>query len=139
VVARTGVDGKTVTVRTFSGLIACDTTRRGRNESGPWCGSSFGRLYDGRLRDPRLDIGPCTTRDGTPVAFAWIEPDPRVRYLAVADSGYVEVYEVAAGLPTRISTRNVRADAAGASFEVTEHDARGALLRRLELDAVPAG
>jgi hypothetical protein len=136
IVERTGVDSQTITVRDPLGVTACDATRAGGRG---WCGSSFGRLYGGRLRDPRLDIGGCTTRTRVPVAFAWVEPDPKAKYVVVAEEGFTEVYEPAAGLPIRLSTRDLSADAVGASFAVTEHDAGGRLLRRFELDAVPAG
>lgn len=132
IVVRIGVDGESVTMRDTAGVTACDGARA------VWCGSSFGRLYRGRLRDPRLDIGSCR-RAGTRIAFAWIDPGPGTRYVAVVQPGYVEMYEVAGGLPVRVTTREVRADSSGASFRFTEHDARGRLLRRAQVDAVPAG
>lgn len=135
VVERTGVDGETVTLRDAAGVTACDSVRRGAPR---WCGSSFGRLYAGRLRDPRLDIGGCRA-GGHGIAFAWIEPDADARYIGVEANGYVEVYEPAGGLPVRVSTRDVSGDGARATFHLREHDARGRLLRRVELHAVPAG
>jgi hypothetical protein len=135
IVERTGVDGESVTIRDSAGVTACDSVRSG---SARWCGSSFGRLYGDHLRDPRLDIGGCTRRGDTSIAFAWVEPDHGARYIAVEGDGYAEVYQPAAGLPVRISTRDV-SDGTGATFHVTEHDARGGLLRRFELQVVPAG
>jgi hypothetical protein len=134
IVERVGVDGRSTTLRDAAGVTACDGTDSG----GRWRGSSFGRLYGGRLRDPRLDIGSCL-RAGTPVAFAWIDPGPETTYIAVAQPGYAEVYEVVGRLPIRVTTRDVRRDFSAASFRFTEHDAQGRLLRRVELEAVPAG
>jgi hypothetical protein len=134
IAVRIGVDGESVTMRDRAGVTACD----GTGAPAAWCGSSFGRLYLGRLRDPRLDIGGCL-HAGAPIAFAWIDPGPGTRYVAVVQPGYAEVYEAAGGLPVRVTTRDVRADSSGASFQFTEHDARGRLLRRAQVDAVPAG
>jgi hypothetical protein len=136
-VERIGVDGETVTFRDASGLSACDASRPIAADL--WCGSSFGRLYRGHLRDPRLDIGSCTTRDGTSIAFAWFEPDPGVAYVAVAGNDYSEVYPVATKLPVRLSTRAIEPDNERATFHITEHDDRGRLVRRVELSPVPAG
>ena len=135
IVERTGVDGETVTIRDPAGVIACDSAKAGPSR---WCGSSFGRLYGGDLRDPRLDIGACTSHEA-PIAFAWVEPDPGARYVTVVNGSYDEVYPTSAGLPVRVSTRDVARDGAGATFRASEHDARGMLLRRFELHAVPAG
>ena len=134
VVERIGVDGESVTLRDPAGVTACD----GTGASVRWCGSSFGRLYGGRLRDPRLDLGACL-HPGVSIAFAWVDPDPATRYVAVVQPGYVEVYEAAGGLPVRVTTRDVRPDSSGAAFHFTEHDVRGRLLRRVQLVAAPAG
>jgi hypothetical protein len=97
-------------------------------------------LYEGHLRDPRLDIGGCNTADGRPVASAWVEPAPGARYVVVEQPGFAEVYEVAATMPVRISTISGLNEAPlGASFRVSEHDAQGRLLRSYELEAFPAG
>ena len=112
------------------------TTPAGRSG---WCGSSFGRLYGGHLRDARLDIAGCSGKNGMPIAFAWIEPIAHARYVVVSGPHWSEAYMTAAALPVRISTTDVEADLAGARFHVTEFDDRGRLLRRLDLEAMPAG
>ena len=73
------------------------------------------------------------------IAFAWIDPGPGTRYVAVVQPGYVEMYEAAGGVPVRVTTRDVKANSSRASFQFTEHDARGRLLRRAQFDAAPAG
>jgi len=139
-VERVGVHGVTVTLRDRDGLHACDDAPGPRVERRRWCGGAFGSLSNGRLLDPRLDIGGCHTEDGEPVAFMWVEPAPGTAFVAVQQPGYVEVYPVAGGLPVRISTvSGLEKDPLGATVELTEHDETGQLLRERTVQAVPAG
>jgi hypothetical protein len=74
------------------------------------------------------------------MGFVWVEPSSETHYLSVAQPGFIEVYEVAGDLPVRIATTSgVGADPLAATFHLFEHDATGNLLRRYELNAVPAG
>jgi hypothetical protein len=92
------------------------------------------------LLDPRLDLGGCSTRDGRPIAFVWVETGPRTRYVAVHHSSFVEVYEVALGLPVRVTTtESVDLNGSHASFEVSEHSSSGHLLADYALEARVAG
>jgi hypothetical protein len=92
------------------------------------------------LRDPRLDLAGCTTAEGDPVAFAWIEPSRDASFVAVRQRGYVEVYPVAGRLPVRVATTSgISLAESRATFEVSEHDATGALLRRSSVEARVAG
>jgi hypothetical protein len=142
IVVRTGVFGRSVTVGTESrrAFYACDGRSAHGSDTALWCGTAYGRLERGRLLDPRLDLSACTgSTDGT-LAFAWAEPRNDARYVAVRQPGYVEVYPVQGRFPVRIAT-TTGIDVAGsrASFEVSEHDARGAVLRGYELEASVAG
>ena len=139
-VERVGVTGESVTFRDASGrwLHACDDVEP--TDDREWCGGVSGRLFDGRLRDPRLRLAACATSDGDPVGFAWVEPGPDARYVVVGHPGYAEAHEVAAGLPIRIATsEGVSVGEARATFELTEHDASGTLLRRYSLEVFVAG
>jgi hypothetical protein len=138
VVTRTGVDGKSVTVRAVSGpgLHACDGTGKRRRDQ--WCGRAYGRVEDGRLGDPRLDLT-CTDAAGEAIAFAWIEPRSDARYVAVRQRGFIEVHKTAADLPVRVTTTDVSPEESAAAFEISEHDFQGALLRRYTLKADVAG
>jgi hypothetical protein len=139
VVERIGVSGETVTFRDASGLRACDDSDGPREADRRWCGGAFGRLDRGRLRDPRLDIG-CRSADGDPIAFVWVEPDPRTRFVAVRQPGYVEVYRSAGGLPVRVSSVDgVSLERSSASVDVSEHDRGGNLIREYGIDAAVAG
>ena len=70
----------------------------------------------------------------------WIEPRPQTQYIVVHEPNYAEVYEVAAGLPVRVATSSgVATETSRASFELSEHDAAGVLIRRYRLDAAVAG
>jgi hypothetical protein len=139
--ARVGATARSVTFRVLSGhaLVACDGVSRG-GADGAWCGRAFGLLREGRLGDPRLDLG-CVGPDGRPVAFGWIEPTPRARYVAVDEHGYVEVYAAGGGLrlPVRVVTTDVYVSSSSASFDVSEHDRAGRLLRRYRLYATVSG
>jgi hypothetical protein len=141
VVTRIGVDMVSVTAAdaSASGLMACSDSPGARDESRRWCGTVYGKMTAGRLMDPRLDVI-CVTRNGEPIASAWVDAGADARYVVVAQDGYAESYEVAAGLPVRIaSTRNVDRSRARATFEVSEHDAEGRLLRRYRLETLVAG
>jgi len=139
-VERIGVASETVTLRDTSGLHGCDDSPGPREEDRRWCGSSFGRLYGGHLRDPRLDIAGCTTADGLAMGFAWVEASRGARYVVVEQPGYVEVYEVAGGLPVRVATATgVEIEGSCASFDLREHAADGRLLRAYRLEAAVAG
>ena len=141
IVRRLGVHTETVTFRDESGmwLLACDDSTGPREAGRRWCGSIPGRLYAGRLRDPRVDIG-CTTADGARVGFAWVQPVPRARYVAVEQDGYTEVYEAAGGLPIRTATTSgVVVEGARARFQLSDHASDGSLLRQYGLDAPVAG
>jgi hypothetical protein len=140
IVTRIGVDGASVTFQGASrrGVHACDGTDT-RDPAHLWCGSAYGRLTATRLTDPRLDLA-CTTASGAPVAFAWIEPAAGTRFVAVQQRGFVEVHEVAAGLPVRVTTtKGVDLEKSSAAFEISEHDARGSRLHSYTLMARVAG
>ncbi len=142
VVERIGVFGESLTFADSgrTTVYGCDggTDPAGERRP-PWCGSAAGRLRGGRLLDPRLDIL-CRDGKGGPLAYAWVEPAAGVRWIAVNQGRYSEVYEVLAGLPVRIaSTRGIRAAQARASFEVTQFDEHGKELIRGQLEAQVAG
>jgi hypothetical protein len=140
-VERIGVYSETVTFEEKSGraIFGCDDTAGPREEDRRWCGSAYGQLSGGRLRDPRLDIG-CQTEDDGMVGFIWIQPPAGVRYVSVEQPGYVEVYEIGGGLPVRVATRRgVQVERSRATFDLFEHDADGRLLRKHRLEAAVAG
>lgn len=142
IVVRTGVVGRSVTVGTVShrSLYGCDGSPAHGSGTAYWCGTAHGRLEHGRLLDPRLDLSACTDAGGRPLAFAWMEARDDARYVAVRQPGYAEVYPVRGRIPVRIaSTTGVDLESSRASFEISEHDARGQLLRAYELEARVAG
>jgi hypothetical protein len=105
----------------------------------PWCGTVFGELEHGRLLDPRLDVL-CRSRTGVALAYAFVEPVPGARWIGVRQEGYVELYEVLAGLPVRIASgRGVDLRTARATFEVTQYDVEGRELVSGEMEAAVAG
>lgn len=140
VVRRVGAYGESVTFRDDGrGLHACDNTLGPRADDRRWCGAAYGELFDGRLRDPRLDIG-CVTPDGKQTGWVWVQPHNEAKYVVVYEPGYAEVYEIASGLPVRVATSSgVIIEGSRAAFELSEHDAAGKRLRRYRLDAVVAG
>jgi hypothetical protein len=138
VVERVGVFAESLTFRDRGGLHvhACDGAG---DRSRPWCGGSVGRLYDGRLLDPRLDVL-CSDEDGERLAYAWVEPVAGSHWIGVDQGSYTELYEVAGGLPVRIVTRRgIDGAAASATFELTQYDIRGRELLRSKLEAAVAG
>jgi len=142
VVERIGVFGQSLTFRDRDGqhLHSCDG---GFDPTGErpalWCGRSVGRLYDGRLLDPRLDIL-CRDARGRRLAYAWVVPVAGSHWIGVDQGSYTELYEVAAGLPVRVATRHaIDADAAKATFALTQNGIRGNQLLRGKLEAAVAG
>ena len=135
VVVRVGASGSSVTFRTSGGaLVACDGS-----DGDPACGRAYGKVQHDRLLDPRLDLV-CTTASGARLAFAWFEPSRETVYVAVRQPGYTEVYRVAGDAPVRISTPSgISIPESSATFDVSEHDATGSLLRTSTIVARVAG
>lgn len=141
-VERTGLTGASLTFedgrRAF--VLGCDRTGRPGEAAPPWCARSVGRLVFGRLSDPRVDIlcrrGP---PDDGPIGFAWVDPTPTTRWLAVRNDGRTELYEVLAGLPVRVATTRVEASTSSAVVDLTEYDAAGEVVCRRRLRASVAG
>jgi hypothetical protein len=139
-VHRVGVLDESITFASPSGrsVSACDET--GNSRDAHWCGHAHGVLVNGSLRDPRLDLGGCLTRDDDPVAFVWVEPGPRTRYVVIHEVGFGVAYETAGGLPIRVATANgVDVERSHAVFVLSEHAADGRRLRTYEIEAYVAG
>jgi hypothetical protein len=142
IVRRVGVDGASVTYRTASGrgLVACDGRALGAGHGLTWCGVALAQVRDERLLDPRLDLASCSTLSGDSIAFTWVEPGPRTRFVAAGRNGFVEVYPVVAGLPVRVATTSgIDLDTSSASVDVSEHDPEGRRLRSYTLRTPVAG
>ena len=140
-VVRVGVSTESVTLEEAGGraVFGCSNSPGAREGNARWCSGVYGELTDGTLTDPRLSIL-CETADGTPVGFAWVEPEDETRFVVVRQPGFSEVYEVAAGMPVRIATvSGVDTETSSASFDVSEHDADGRLIEEYELEAFAAG
>lgn len=140
VVERTDVHGASVT---YLGpgrraAYACDRAGNGSTAVEPWCGRAFGRLEQGRLRDPRLDLI-CRDEDGEPLAFVWVQPRRAAAYVVVAHRGYNEVYPVVGAVPVRIAGDDVDIASSRATFAISEHAADGRRLRDYELEAAVSG
>ena len=145
-VERVGVHGSSWT---FAGegtsIYACDgipepstAEEPDRPYDGLWCGASVGRLDDGTLNDPRLDL--CTNTDNELTGFAWVEPRLATGWVVVSDAGTREVYEVAESLPVRVTTtEGVRPGSSRASFDVEEYAANGDKVREYVLETAVAG
>jgi hypothetical protein len=142
VVERIGVAGESLTFADRRGrtLYACDggTDPAGEHPP-PWCSTSAGRLLEGHLLDPRLDLG-CRDRAGRPLAYAWIEPVSGAHWVGVDQGRYEEIYEALGGLPVRIAgSRRIDLGASKASFAVTQYDRSGSALLEGTVEAAVAG
>jgi hypothetical protein len=139
VVDRGGGSLRSLTFRGADGtfLAGCDAIGV-RIERRRWCAAAIGTLFHGRLRDPRLTI--CQPRRGKPVAFIWVTPSRRARWIGVVQGRRTELYRVAAGLAVRVSTdRNVRIAGSSATFFVRQYDADRRLFVRRTVVAHVAG
>jgi hypothetical protein len=142
VVERVGVEGESLTLANRDGteVVACDggVDPAGEHAS-PWCHTVSGELEHGHLLDPRLDVL-CRDRRRRPLAYVFVEPAPAARWIGVYEQGYVELYEVLAGLPVRVAaTRGVDPENARATLEIAQYDAEGRELVHGNLEAVVAG
>ena len=140
-VVRIGAQSESVTVREASAraVRGCDNGAGPREADRRWCGIAYGWLRNGRLLDPRLDLL-CTTEDGEPLAFVWVEPHPGARFVLVDQGGFAEAYETAGDIPVRIAfTTGIDLGRSAARVEVSEHAASGGLVRRRIVDARVAG
>lgn len=142
VVERVGVNGGSLTFAVGSHMYGCDAIAQpardpDRAPGDPWCRGAVGRLERGTLNDPRLGL--CTAADGDVTAFAWIQPGPDTAWVVVRDGNDAEVYEVAGGLPVRVTTTEDVDPSGSASFDVEEYGADGTRLRGGQLDAQVAG
>ena len=108
-------------------------------EGREWCGFSAGRLRDGGVSDPRLDVL-CVDRRRRHVAAAFVNPVRGAQWIGVDQGSYTELYPTAAGLPVRISSaRGVDYARARATFRITQLEADGRVLTRGRLVAQVAG
>jgi hypothetical protein len=142
-VERVGLNGSSITFRITAPptIYACDhiSDAAGEAQGKPWCGGAAGLLQGGRLRDPRLDVL-CTDKHGQTVAFAWVVPLPKARWIVVRDGSRPEIYPVAAGLPVRVTTtHDVFQKDALALFHVSQYAADGRRLTSGTIEARVAG
>jgi hypothetical protein len=142
VVERVGVDGESLTVanRDRTRVFACDGGVDPAGErTSPWCHAVSGELEHGQLLDARLDVL-CRDRRRRPLAYVFVTPVPAARWIGVGEQGYVELYEVLAGLPVRVEdTRAIDLENARATLEITQYDAEGQALVHAKLEAAVAG
>jgi hypothetical protein len=140
VVERTGTIGASLTFQDRLGrfVLGCDRTAAPIAEGRRWCARSVGRLGDGRLRDPRVDIS-CRGTARARIGFGWVEPSPATRWILVRNGDRMEIYGVVAGLPVRIATTDVDVATSSATFDVTEYGASGKEVRHRRLHAGVAG
>jgi hypothetical protein len=141
-VERIGVNGSSVTFanRDGSRVYACDGGIDPAGERDPpWCGAVVGQRESERLLDARLDVV-CVDSSHHALAYVFVEPVARARWIGVQQDDYVELYEVVAGLPVRVeTTRGIDLERARAAFEVMQYDAEGRELVRESLEAAVAG
>ncbi len=143
-VVRTGVDGGSITFAVGPLVYACDSAARslepGPGPDGDRCGASAGKRIGGRLADRRLQLAGCVDRDERTVAFLWVDPAARARWLAVERDGWTEVADVRSGLPVRIATVDgVDQARASVRLRVSHYGADGEQVRSEELEVRVAG
>ncbi len=123
------VDGHTLTFGTADRrrLVACDGAARQREPAGRWCGTAATRWLDGgAIEDPRLDLANCLNADGATVAFAWVVPAPRARWVVVDHDRFREIYDASSPFPIRVSTTDgIDSDTSAATIRVRSYDASG--------------
>ncbi len=114
-------------------LYGCDAVGPGKK----WCAYPVGQYTKDRgkrLADARLGV----LCGNEKIASAWVEPVPDAAWIAVADSGYTELYPVTHSLPVRISRRFARLSVT-TTFRIAEYSLGGTLLKRWVLVTAVAG
>ncbi|MGZ8694771.1 MAG: hypothetical protein ACXWYS_04970 [Gaiellaceae bacterium] len=143
-----GVERITAEGRTFTfvtpdrrTVAACDGAPKASEPRGTWCGGGAGRwLSGGRLSDSRLGIVNCLTASGDALAFAFVNPAPRARWLVVDHDHFRELYDVSDPYPVRISTADgIHVEESSLKVRVRSYDADGKELADETLDARVAG
>src|SRR4051812_32032349 len=105
VVERVTTAGISFTTRVAPGLFACDMRPLRDGTAARACAMTIGKVQSGNLLDPRLTLA-CGFGQKRHLAFAWVEPRPRTRWLLVHDGERRELYEVAGDVPVRIAITN---------------------------------
>jgi hypothetical protein len=127
-VERVTAEGRTLTFATpdHRTLVACDGAPGAREPRGAWCGGETGRLENGQVNDPRLDISNCLSRDRRTVAYAFMQPAPGSRWLVVDHDRFREIYDARDPYPVRVSTTDgIDANTASAKIRIRSYDAAG--------------
>jgi hypothetical protein len=142
-VERVTADGRTLTFATADrrDLIACDGAPRALEPRGSWCGEASGRWeVGGRIADGRLGITNCLSADREPVAYVFVNPAPRARWLVVDHDHFREIYDASDPYPVRISTTDrIDEDTSSLKVRVRSYDADGKKVGDEVLQAVVAG
>jgi len=132
--------GSAITVPLQGGYFACDRLGTLRAPAMPWCGFSYGKTFQGVLRDPRLQLAGCEDGRGRPIAFLWVTPPADARWVAVDQGQAVDVLAVpSGGVPVRISTRRFDPLKAMVRLRVAFLDGSGLPLSRRTVVARVAG
>jgi hypothetical protein len=140
IVERTGREGASFTVLAGPNvLFGCDMAPGPKGGSPRPCAVAVGKVSAGRLLDPRLTLR-CGFGRPRPLAFAWIRPLRRTRWIVIRTASADEVYKTARRLPVRVATTvDVAAEDASATFEIEELAADGHVLTQETERIVVAG
>ena len=142
-VERVTVDGRTFTFATADRrtLIACDGAARALEPRGRWCGEASGRWeVGGRVNDGRLGMTNCQTADRKTVAYVFVNPAPRARWLVVDHDHFREIYDASDPYPVRISTTDgIDKGTSSLKVRVRSYDADGKEVGDETLHPVVAG
>jgi hypothetical protein len=142
-VERVTVDGRTLTFATADRrtLIACDGAPHSEEPRGAWCGNASAVWeVGGKISDGRLGIVNCLSADRKPVAYVFVDPAPRARWLVVVHDHFREIYDASDPYPIRISTTDgIDTDTSSLKVRVRSYDAEGKELSDETLHPVVAG
>jgi hypothetical protein len=142
-VERVTVEGRTFTFATADrrDLVACDGAPKADEPRGPWCGAGSARWeVGGKVNDGRLGMTNCLSEGGKTLAFVFVNPAPRARWLVVDHDHFREIYDASDPYPVRISTTDgLDSDTSSLKVRVRSYDADGKELADETLHPVVAG
>lgn len=140
VVERIRTGSSSITLEDARGrwVLGCDRTPVPAENGDPWCSTTVGRRFGGRLRDARVSIV-CRDRSGRPVGFGWVEPTAKTRWVLSRTPSGVDAEPVVRGLPVRVVAAGLDFSTSSATFRIEEVDASGRTIARYRLTAGVAG
>jgi hypothetical protein len=140
IVERVGIDARTWTVRIDGPAAGNDSVSGCGLARGPGghlaaCSAGTGDLRGSAVIDARLGV--CPAGGHRQIGVGYINPLAAARWIAVEETGYVELFPVVGGVPVQLTTRN--SHGSEATFRITQYSGDGYPLLEATVRTAVAG